>query len=177
MTGFHKSVRDWLLANRYDHEYTVSVSGGKRRLWLLCEQVFEKIKSDVSSGVNLELTNEVKHALDYGHEYLLESNVTDSIFWLVDMVIMYVQISVHQKRTLDLQNVLKKIFQSNVGLSPELEQRIYWHLFELSILEKSGQKHFYLKNVLECSQEDLFTDDKRKIARALYQGESKFNFL
>ncbi len=177
VTVFHKSVYHWLLGIGYDyHEYTVEVNDGKKRLWLLCEQVFEIIKRDVCSGIKLKITNDVIHALDYGYEYLLESNVTDSLFWLVDMVIMHLQISLHRKSTLDLQNVLKKVFQSNVELSPELQRRICWHLFELSILEKSGQ-NFYLISVLECPLEDLFTDDERKIAKSLYQGESKYNFL
>jgi hypothetical protein len=109
VTVFHKSVYNWLLSVGYgNHKYTVKVSDGKKRLWLLCEQVFEKIKKDVCSEVNLELTNDVIHALDYGYEYLLESNMTDSHFWLVDMIIMHIQISVLQKSTLNLQTVLER---------------------------------------------------------------------
>ncbi len=186
VTVFHKSVYDWLLGIGYDdHEYTVEISDGKKRLWLLCEQVFEKIKKVVCSGVNLQLTNDVIHALDYGYEYLLKSGMTDSLFWLVDIVIMHVQMSLNRKRTLDLQNVLEKVFQSNVELSPELEKRIYWHLLELRISENFGE-HFYLKRVLDHSPEGVFTEDEKKIVKALLpkastkllgRGESKFNFL
>ena len=55
---FHKSVYDWLLAKGYKkHEYTVEVGDGTKRLWQLCEQVFEEIKATVSSGHDLKLTN------------------------------------------------------------------------------------------------------------------------
>ena len=49
ITIFHKSVHDWLIADGYEeHEYTVKVSDGKAQLWLICKQVFKKIKNVVS---------------------------------------------------------------------------------------------------------------------------------
>ena len=90
VTVFHKSVCDWLLANGYeDHEYTVKASDGKKRLWLICEQVFKAITATVSLGDDVKLTNEVKHAQENGHEYLVDCNMVGRFSWLVDMVILY----------------------------------------------------------------------------------------
>ncbi|CAB4039360.1 Hypothetical predicted protein, partial [Paramuricea clavata] len=67
VTVFHNSVYDWLLENGYErHEYTVKISNGKRRLWLICEQIFEEVKMEVSSSLDLKLTKEVTYALECG---------------------------------------------------------------------------------------------------------------
>ena len=96
VTVFHKSVCDWLLANGYeDHEYAVKASDGNKRLWLICEQVFEEIKATVSLGDDVKLTNEVKHALENGHEYLVACNMVDSFSWLVDMVILHLILTLY----------------------------------------------------------------------------------
>ena len=178
ITIFHKSVYDWLVADGYDeHEYTVKVSDGKKRLWLICEQVFKEVKNVVSSGKDLKLTNEVKHSLEYGHEYLLACDMKDSFSWLVDMIIIHVLLNVHPKSTHYFHSI--KIFGNNwldsdPTLSLQLRQRISWHAAEISYLHFL-QKYFgfkskserivpYLESVLEYSPEGCFTDDERKMA-------------
>ena len=166
VTIFHKSVHDWLLGNGYnDHKYTVKVIDGQRLLWLLCEQIFQEIKRDVSSGLELKQTNDVKHALENGHEYLLESNMTGSFSWLVDMVIVQVEIAVYPKSTGVLRNVLKNALLSDVKISVKLRQRISWHFLEIRNTPGDEPNFSYLKSVLDCSPEALFTDDERKIAK------------
>lgn len=166
VTVFHKSVHDWLLGKGYnDHKYTVKVTDGKIQLWLLCEQIFQEIKRDVSSGLELKQTSDVKHALEYGHEYLLESNMIDSFSWLVDMVIVQVEIAVHPKSTGVLRVVLKKALSSDVKLSVKLRQRISWHFLEIRNTPGDEPKFSYLKSVLDCSPEALFTDEEKKIAK------------
>ncbi len=112
ITVFHKSVYDWLLANGYgdDHEYTVKVSDGKKRLWLVCEQVFKEIKRTVCLGQDLKLTNDVVHALEYGHEYLLACCMKESFSWFVDMIIVHILLTVHPKDIHHLREVLEKSF-------------------------------------------------------------------
>jgi hypothetical protein len=67
VTVFHKSVIDWLLANGYqDHEYTVNARNGDKALWQLCERIFEEIKQTVCSGHEVNLTEDVKYALNCG---------------------------------------------------------------------------------------------------------------
>ena len=168
VTVFHKSVHDWLLESGYDyHEYTVNVSDGKKRLWLICEQIFEEVKKKVSSEFELKLANDVKHALEYGYDYLLKSNMWDSLFWLVDMVIVHVQTAVHPKNTSDILCVLSEVLHSDVKTSLELRQRISWHLFEVSSMDKFNQHFSYLESVLARSPEGLFTDDEKHIAKVL----------
>ena len=178
ITVFHKSVYDWLVADGYDkHEYTVKVDDGKKRLWLVCEQVFEEITKAVRSGEDLKLTNEVKHGLEYGHEYLFACHKKDSFSWFVDMIIVHVLLKVHPKITRyfayfhKLENICSK---SDSSLSFQLRQRISWHVTEISFLvsaemnfgfkSESERIFSYLENVLEYSPEGCFTDDERKIA-------------
>ncbi len=167
VTVFHKSVYDWLLAKGYDdHEYTVKVSDGQRRMWMLCEKIFEEIKRNVSSWLPLKLTNDVLHALDYGHEYLLDSNMTDSLFWLVDMVITHYHIVVFPRVPSRLLRFFEQVLRSDVALSRKLRVRISWHCLEFRKLGP-GELHSYLESVLYRSPEGLFTDDEKKIAEAL----------
>ena len=180
ITVFHKSVYDWLLANGYEnHEYTVKASDGKIRLWLLCEQVFKEIKRNVCLGQDLKLTNDVKHALEYGHEYLLACCVKESSPWFVDMIIVHVLLTIHPKNIYHLHKVLEKvILRSDLTPSVQSRQRISWHLTEMSYLGNhyisifyysiiSAKPFSYLENVLQYSPEGCFTDDERKIAELI----------
>ena len=180
VTIFHKSVYDWLLANGYDdHEYTVKVSDGKKRLWLVCELVFKEIKTNVCLGQDLKLTNDVEHALQYGYEYLLACCMKESFSWFVDMIIVHVLLTAHPKSIRHLRLVLRKvILRSDLTLTVQLRQRISWHLTEMSYLEchdivirsehnKSAKPFSYLENVLDYSPEGCFTDDEKKIAEII----------
>ena len=178
ITVFHKSVCDWLLANGYDdHEYTVKVSDGKKRLWLVCEQVFQEIKRNVCLGHNLKLTNEVTHALEYGHKYLLACQIKDSFSWFVDMIIVHVLLHVHPKSTCRFQDILEEVLRRDVALSVQLRQRISWHFAEISYLGnhnlllvfdyESTKPFSYLESVLHYSPDGCFTDDERKIAEVI----------
>ena len=178
MTVFHKSVYDWLVADGYDeHEYTVKVGDGEKRLWLVCEQVFKEIKKAVSLGQDLKLTNEVKHSLEYGHEYLLACDMKERFSWLVDMIIVHVLLNVHpkSKRFFETIKILENACLLNdPTLSVQLRQRISWHVIEISYLQyhemffgfdlKSEAIFSYLENVLQYSSKGCFTDDERKIA-------------
>ncbi len=179
ITVFHKSVYDWLLANGYDdHEYTVKESDGETRLWLVCEQVFKEVKTNICLGQDLKLTNDVKHALEYGHQYLLACNMRESFSWVVDMIIVHVLLTVYPKSIRHLREVFENfIFRSDLSLNVQLRQRISWHLTEMSYLGnhdilirceyKSAKPFSYLENVLEHSPEGCFTDDEKKIAEVI----------
>ena len=136
ITIFHKSVHDWLVADGFDeHEYTVKVSDGKKRLWLICEQVFREIKNVVSSGKDLNLTNEVEHSLQHGHKYLLACDTKElyDFSWIVDMIIVYVILNVH-KDMLYLYQILQiSCLQNDPILSIQLRQRISWHFTEITL--------------------------------------------
>ncbi|CAB4010885.1 E3 ubiquitin- ligase DZIP3, partial [Paramuricea clavata] len=170
VTVFHKSIYDWLLANGYeDHEYSVKIHDGKKRLWQICEQIFEEIKRNVISGF-VRSTNEVIHALEYGHEYLLACSIKNNFYWLVDMIIVHVLCTVHPKSISHLQIKWKKVLQSDVTISLQLRQRISWHFIEVSNMKIKDQidpSCSYLKSVLNHSPEGCFTDDERKIAEEI----------
>ena len=181
ITIFHKSVYDWLVADGYDeHEYTVKVSDGNKRLWLVCEQVFKEIKKTVCMGHDLKLTNEVKHSLEYGHKYLLACDMRDGFSWLVDMIIVHILLNVHPKSSryfFKLAILEKTCLQSDPTLNFQLRQRISWHVTEISYLQYherlwrpriDSERFFsYLETVLEYSPEGCFTDDERKIAELI----------
>ncbi|CAB4018308.1 Hypothetical predicted protein, partial [Paramuricea clavata] len=82
----------------------------------ICEQIFEAIRRNVSSGNELKLTKDVKHALDYGYKYLLACKKKDSFSWLVDMVIVHVYC---------------KVLRSDLVISRHLRQRISLNLTEI----------------------------------------------
>ena len=126
VTAFHRSMYDWLMANGYeDHEYTVKVGDGKERLWRLCEPVLEEIKATVSSGRDLKLTSEVKHALGSGLTYLVECNMVGSFSWLVDVIIVHCISTVDPRSTLQLRHLWKEILlQRHVIIDPEVRHRI-----------------------------------------------------
>jgi hypothetical protein len=131
---FHKSLNDWLLAEGYKaHEYTVKVMDGSKSLWLICENVFEEIKKYVCSGHDLNLTNDVKYALDYGFDYLEACSIAESLFWSVDVVIIYVLLTIYPKRD-DIDYILKfwgRILKGPVVISNKLRQRLSWHVLEM----------------------------------------------
>jgi WD40 repeat protein len=178
VTVFHKSVYDWLLANGYKyHEYAVKVSDGKERLWLVCEQIFEAIRRNVSSGNELKLTKDVKHALDYGHKYLLACKKKDSFSWFVDMVIVHVHCKVYP-RNYFLQSAWEDVLRSDLVISRHLRQRISLNLTEIRDVRnhevfniypkmKFTSPFSYLEAVLDHSPERCLADSERKTADQL----------
>ena len=175
VTVFHKSVYDWLLASGDDdHEYAVKIGDGKRQLWLLCEEIFEEIKGHVMAGKNLNLTSELKYALEYGHLYLERCKMKDSFHWLVDMIIVHVILTCHPRSTDILCMVWESVLRHDETLSLQLRQRISWHLIEIrSMDEELMQPTFsYLEIVLNHSPKDCFTDDERKIAKWILEKRS-----
>ena len=174
VTVYHKSVRDWLLADGYeDHEYTVKASDGNKRLWLICEQIFEEIKATVRLGDELRLTNEVKHALEHGYEYLVPCNMVDSFTWLVDMVIVHVILTLYPGST-NFLKLIKAVLLSDVFLSCQLRQRISWHFTEIPYIYQycffswfDKNDFLYLKAVLNHAPKSCFTDGEKQIAKDL----------
>ena len=181
---FHKSVYDWVLGIGYDrHEYTVEKSDGVKRLWLLCEQIFREMKKSFRHNLrlnDLKLTNDMKYALEHGHKYLLACNVSDSLYWLVDMVIVYFQTAVHPKCIRHLDVVLEKVLRTDMAKNLKIRQRISWHLLEVCPREfferrfpgpdpmEIFEEHFsYLETILDRSPEGLFTNDEKEIVKAL----------
>ena len=178
VTVFHKSVVDWLVATGDDaHEYSVIFANGKRRLGLLCEQVFEEIRSTVVLGRELKLTYEMTHALDYGHMYLMQCNLKDSFHWLVDMIIVYVFLYYHPKNTGVLPFLWRDVVCSDEDFSLKLRQRISWHLAEFSSIDAdlmNVNPCCYLEIVLDHSPKCCFTEDERKIAGVLLGKFSRY---
>ena len=176
ITIFHKSVHDWLIADGYEeHEYAVKVSDGKAQLWLICEQVFKEIKNVVSLGKDPNLTNEVKHSLKHGYEYLLACDTKElyNFSWLVDMIIVFVILNVHPEGADYLYEILKKSCRQSVPvLSIQLRQRISWHLAEINFLRKYSFQDAsncdiaisYLESVVKNSPQGCFADNERNIA-------------
>ncbi|CAB4037542.1 E3 ubiquitin- ligase DZIP3, partial [Paramuricea clavata] len=180
VTVFHKSVIDWLLAKGYkDHEYTVKVMDGNKSLWLICEKVFEEIKKTVWSGHDLNLTNDVKYALDYGFDYLGACSMEESLFWSVDVIIIYVCLSTYHHDIDDLLKIWQKIGQLDpVVISDKLRERLSWHIAEFDFLlvvdGLEGAHTGYLQSVLTHSPEGYFSDDEKKIAESLLQKVPRF---
>ena len=177
VTVFHKSVYDWLLGKGCEvHEFSVSRPDGIERLWLICKQIFEEIKENVTTQQDLKglkLTNERKHALQYGHLYLTWCMREDGLHWLVDMIIILVLLTVYSTATNFLQFVWQDVLRGDdVAISLQLRQRISWHLIEMSNLDKMDDMDIdpclcYLESVLDHSPKDCFTDDERKFAEVI----------
>ncbi|CAB4038587.1 E3 ubiquitin- ligase DZIP3 [Paramuricea clavata] len=178
VTVFHKSVIDWLLAEGYkNHEYTVNVSDGNKSLWLRCEQVFEEIKKTICSLDDLDLTNDVKYALDHGFRYLKACNMEESFFWVVDFVIIYVVFTIYPFKGEYLVHLWAEILHGSVVTSDELRERILWHVFEIDFLRNKSTlktRSYYLKSVLTHSPEGCFSDNEKKIAESLLSKVRRF---
>jgi WD40 repeat protein len=180
VTVFHKSVIDWLLAEGYkDHEYTVKVMDGKKSLWLICENVFEEIKKTVCSGHDLNLTNDVKYALDHGFDYLRACMMEESLFWSVDIVIIHVLLTIYPK-SYDAEYILNlwvKIFQDSANISDKLRERLSWHVFEIDFLDNEcalSRDAYYLQSVLTHSPGGYFSDNEKEIAESLLSKIPRF---
>ena len=182
VTVFHKSLNDWLLAKGYKyHEYTVKVMDGNKSLWLICENVFEEIKKTVCSGHDLNETNDVEYALDYGFDYLEACSMEESLFWSVDVIIIYVWLSTGHDDIDDLLKIWRKIVQLGPVVSDKLRERLSWHVVEVGFLLRvedealSGSaQDYYLQSVLTHSPEGYFSDNEKKIAESLLQKVPRF---
>ncbi|CAB4006769.1 E3 ubiquitin- ligase DZIP3 [Paramuricea clavata] len=169
VTVFHKK-------GYKDHEYTVKVSDGNKSLWLRCEQVFEEIKKRVCSLDDLNLTNDVKYALDYGFRYLKACNMEESFFWVVDFVIIYVFFTIFPLEEDYLLRFWAEILQGSL-VSDKLRERILWHVFEIDFLKNKSTlktRSYYLKSVLTHSPEGCFSDNEKKIAESLLSKVRRF---
>ena len=173
VTCFHKSVFDWLtLTGKEIHQYSITVSDGIRRLWLLCEEIYLEIKSDVMAGHELKLTMDVTHALEYGHEYLLESNMKDSFHWLVDMIIVHTCLDFSSKIAGSLFYSLYKVLDDK-ETNFHLQQRVSWH-FLMWRMKMINPNFEYLELVLDESPQICFTDDERKTAKLLLGKRTRY---
>ena len=165
----HKSVFDWLLLTGDDvHKYSVTISDGKRRLWLLCEQVYLKIRSDAIAGRELKFTKEVRYAIAYGYDSLWACKIKESFHWLVDMIIVHVWLTLNPHSTAMLTFFwLEAVFDEDIN--SKLRQRISWHLKEICYrsltMEMTNLK--YVELVLDQSPQSCFTDDERQTAKLL----------
>ena len=167
---FHQTVYDWLLLKGEDiHRYSVTVADGKKRMWLICEQIYEEIKRDYIAGCELKPTKEVTHALEYGLGYLLASNMKESFHWLVDIIIVHVFLTFYPKDIYALNKFWRSALSYGKDISFQLRQRISWHLAEINSLDMktTNPKFHYLKHVLDYSPQSCFTDDERETARML----------
>ena len=178
VTVFHKSVFDWLLLTGDDmHKYSVTISGGKRRLWLLYEQVYLEIKSDVIARRKLKPTKEVMYALNYGCPFLLACKMKESFHWLVDMIIVYARLTLNPRNS-----VMLMMFWSNAlgddDINFKLRQRIFWHYTEIfsttSTAEVTNLNFVYLELVIDDSPQSCFTDDERETAKLLLRNCARY---
>ena len=170
VTFFHKSVFDWLLLTGEDiHQYSVKISDGKRRLWLLCEKIYKGIKSDVIAARELKRTKEVIYSLDYGYEFLVLFNMKESFHWLVDMIIVHVYLSFHPKQADPLVFLCGKALRCVEDINFQLRQRISWHIAEIRsmYMELSNPLSNYLELVLYYSPQGCFTDNEKETAQIL----------
>ena len=169
VTVFHKSVFDWLLLTRRDvHQYRVTTSDGKRRLWLLCKEIYLEIKSDVKAGRELKPTKEVIYALEYGHHFLVACDMKESFHWLVDMIVVHVFLTLYPQSAAALYFCWSSALRDE-DLNYQLRQRISWHYTEIRsmTLETTNSKFQYLEYVLDYSPQNCFSDDERETAKYL----------
>ena len=172
VTVFHKTVRDWLLLKGEEiHRYSVTSADGSKRMWLICEQVYQEIKSDVIAGRELKPSKEVTHALKYGLLYLLACNMKESFDWLVDMIILHVHFTFYPKHEDTLFASLHSALQVE-DIDFRLRQRISWHYGEMyrrRTMKMRNLKFPYLELVIDDSPQSCFTDDERETAKLLLE--------
>ena len=171
VTVFHKTVFDWLLSKGKVHRYSVTLAKGKKRMWLLCEQIYQEIKNDVMAGRELKPTKEVTHALEYGLEYLLACNMKESFDWFVDMIIVHALLSFYPKHARNLCKFWRSALHDDINF--QLRQRISWHYTEIHplyfIIDRMNLKNEYLELVIDDSPQSCFTDDERRTAKLLLE--------
>ena len=168
VTCLHKSVHDWLLLTGDDiHQYSVTISDGKRRLWLLCEKIYQEIKSDVIAGREVKPTAEVMFSLLFGNELLMECNMKESFHWLVDMIILHVFLTFRPGYTWAFNRLFSHVLYKG-DINFQLRQRISWHFTESpNMIQDRDHMFQYLKLVLDHSPQSCFTDDERETAKLL----------
>ena len=188
---FHKSIVDWLLARDYNvHEYTVKVYKGEKSLWLMCEQIFKEIKSNVCSGHDINITNDVRYALVHGFQHLIACNMKNSFFWLVDVVIIHVLLTIFPQSDVDyriIQSTLslwEEFLHSACDINDEIRAKISWHILEINFLPNyvpgrrlpllSDSHFYYLQSVLTHSPKGCFSDNERKVAESILSSVPKF---
>ena len=184
---FHKSVIDWLLAKGYqDHEFAVKISNGDKLLWRICENVFEEIKKMVCSRHQFVFTNDVKYALKHGFHHLLACDMKESLYWLVDVVIIHVLLSKDAEEpdyVLNEPTVLDKwrhALRFGATISEELRARISWHIVELESMSEvlvpfpKLMAFYYLEIILAHSPKDYFSSEERNIAKFLLSKTAVF---
>ena len=179
VTFFHKSVFDWLLlTGKGIHQYSVKISDGYRQQWLLCEEIYQEIKSDVIAGRELKPSMEVFYALVYGYGSLLACNMKESFHWLVDMIIVHVYLSFYPKNADLLCFLWKSALRCDEDMDFQIRQRISWHYAEIyfmrSTLKITNPKFQYLELVLDHSPQSCFTDDERETAKLLLGNCSRY---
>ena len=169
VTVFHKTVYDWLLLKGEEiHRYSVTIADGKRRMWLICEEIYQEIKSDVIAGRELKLSKEVTHALKYGLRYLLACNMKNSFDWLVDMIIVHVYYTFYPTHSYYLDSLSLALRVNDINF--QLRQRICWHYVEMERWSFRGNLKFpYLVLVLDHSPQSCFTDNERETAKLLLE--------
>ena len=171
VTFFHKTVYDWLLSKGEDvHKYTVTKNDGKKRLWLVCEQVYKELRSDAIAGRELKSGKEVIYSLKYGVEYSLACNMTEIFHWFVDMIIVHAFLTFFPLRAVDFCSIWKLAVRDE-NINFRLRQRICWHYVKFnsikSSVEMTNLKFPYLELVLNHSPQNCFTDDERETAKML----------
>ena len=180
VTVFHKSIIDWLLAKGYqDHEFAVKISDGDKLLWQICENVFEEIKKIVCSEFQLDVTNDVMYALEYGFHHLLACDMKESLHWLVDVVIIHLILSKeieHAILHLRVLRIWKETLRFGAAISDELRARISWHIVEIESLSYSFNPlhkrlaFFYLEIILVyILQKAISAVTRRKLQSCFYQ--------
>ena len=175
VTVFHKTVHDWLLLKDEEiHRYSVTIADGKKRMWLICEEIYQEIKSDVIAGRELKPSKEITHALEHGLEYLLACNMKESFHWLVDMIIVHVHFTFHPKHGHKLLQSWSSVARVE-DINFELRQRISWHNVEMTMSTFGRDLKFpYLELVLDHSPLSCFTDDERETAKLLLEKGTRY---
>ena len=171
VTVFHKTVYDWLLSKgEYIHKYSVTIGDGKKRMWLICEQVYQELKGDVIAGHELKPSKEVAHALEYGLVYLKTCNMKESFCWFVDMIIVHALLTFYPIRAFQLCKFWRSVLRDE-EINFHLRQRISWHftvIYSTEFTMETMKPQFeYLEYVLDHSPPSCFTDDERETARLL----------
>ena len=171
VTFYDKTVYDWLLLKGENiHQYSVTVDEGESGLWLVCKQIYEKIKSDVIKGRELKLTNDVVHALKYGLKYLLACKMKESFHWFVDMIIVHAFLTFYPKEVSNLYLMWASALACDNDLNFKLRQRISWFITEIRSreMETTIPTSYYFELVLNYSPLSCFTDYERETAKILW---------
>ena len=105
LTVYHKSLWDWLTLDGYDeHAFVANVADGIERLWQACKGIYRDIVS-LRSVSDLQISPQVRYALENGGKYLLDVGDAEDFHWLLNVRLNFLKLKFYGSLNVEMLNV------------------------------------------------------------------------